>query len=64
MQDKILTLSEVSELLKVANETVYSMVQKGRLPAFKIGGQWRFQRADIDQWIEEQVENRVGGSNQ
>lgn len=54
MSDEILTLSEVAQLLKVAEKTVYSMAQKGLLPAFKVGGQWRFKRADLDQWIEDQ----------
>jgi excisionase family DNA binding protein len=55
--DEILTLSEVAQLLKVADKTVYSMAQKNRLPAFKVGGQWRFQRVDLDRWIEEQKAN-------
>ena len=54
MSDEILTLPEVAQLLKVAEKTVYSMAQKGLLPAFKVGGQWRFKRADLDQWIEQQ----------
>ena len=53
MTDEILTLPEVAQLLKVAEKTVYSMAQKGQLPAFKVGGQWRFKRVDIDQWIEQ-----------
>nr|WP_205930631.1 MULTISPECIES: helix-turn-helix domain-containing protein [Rhizobium] len=52
--DEIPTLPEVAQLLKVAERTVYTMAQKGQLPAFKVGGQWRFQRIDIDQWIEQQ----------
>ncbi|NTX41659.1 helix-turn-helix domain-containing protein [Myxococcus sp. CA033] len=54
MQDEILTLPEVAQLLKVAEKTVYSMAQKGQLPAFKVGGQWRFKRVDLDRWIEQQ----------
>ena len=54
MSDEILTLPEVAQLLKVAEKTVYSMAQKGQLPAFKVGGQWRFKRADLDQLIEDQ----------
>jgi excisionase family DNA binding protein len=54
MQDEILTLPEVAQLLKVAEKTVYTMAQKGQLPAFKVGGQWRFKRGDLDQWIEQQ----------
>lgn len=54
MPDEILTLPEVAQLLKVAEKTVYTMAQKGALPAFKVGGQWRFKRDDIDAWIERQ----------
>ena len=54
MQDEILTLPEVAQLLKVAEKTVYTMAQKGELPAFKVRGQWRFKRVDLDQWIEQQ----------
>lgn len=54
MQDEILTVSEVAQLLKVAEKTVYTMAQKEQLPAFKVGGQWRFKRIDLDQWIEQQ----------
>lgn len=52
--DEILTLPEVAELLKVAEKTVYTMAQKSELPAFKVRGQWRFKRTDIDVWIEQQ----------
>lgn len=54
MQDEILTLPEVAQLLKVAEKTVYTMAQREQLPAFKVGGQWRFKRVDLDQWIEQQ----------
>ena len=50
-QDDILTISEVASLLKVADKTVYSLSQKGDLPGFKVGGQWRFSRTAIDSWI-------------
>lgn len=64
MQDEILTLPEVAQLLKVAEKTVYTMAQRERLPAFKVGGQWRFKRVDFDQWIEQQKAARhIGDSN-
>ena len=50
-QDDILTIAEVARLLKVADKTVYSLSQKGKLPGFKVGGQWRFSRTTIDSWI-------------
>jgi excisionase family DNA binding protein len=54
MADPILTLPEVAVLLKVAEKTVYTMARKGQIPAFKVRGQWRFKRDDIDRWIDEQ----------
>ena len=51
-QDDILTIPEVASLLKVAEKTVYGLAQKSDLPAFKVGGQWRFRRAAIDSWID------------
>ena len=54
MPDSILTLPEVAVLLKVAEKTVYTMAQRGQLPAFKVRGQWRFRRSDLDHWIDQQ----------
>lgn len=54
MTDEILTLPEVAKLLKVTDKTVYTLAQKGVLPGFKVGGQWRFKRVDLDAWIEDQ----------
>ncbi len=44
----------VSELLRLGEKTVYSMAQRGELPAFKVRGQWRIRRADLDAWINAQ----------
>lgn len=52
--DEVLKIKGVAALLKVGEKTVYSMAQAGELPAFKVRGQWRFSRKDIDAWIEQQ----------
>jgi excisionase family DNA binding protein len=52
--EEVFTVKEVATLLKVGDKTVYSMAQTGKLPAFKVRGQWRFSRKDIDAWIEQQ----------
>lgn len=56
--DEVLKLKDVAALLKVGEKTVYSMAQAGELPAFKVRGQWRFSRKDIDAWIEQQKHTR------
>ena len=53
--DVILTLQEVAALLKIGRKTAYTMVQRGELPAFRVRGQWRCRRADLDAWIAKQV---------
>ena len=52
--EEVLKIKDVAALLKVGEKTVYSMAQMGELPAFKVRGQWRFSRKDIDAWIEQQ----------
>lgn len=52
--EEVLRIKEVAALLKVGEKTIYSMTQAGELPAFKVRGQWRFSRKDIDAWIEKQ----------
>ncbi|MDI9384888.1 MAG: methylation-associated defense system helix-turn-helix domain-containing protein MAD1 [Myxococcota bacterium] len=54
VNEMVLKLKDVAALLKVGEKTVYSMAQTGELPAFKVRGQWRFTRKDIDAWIEQQ----------
>ena len=54
MTDQILTLKEVAVYLKLAEKTAYKLAAAGKLPGFKVGGSWRFQREDIQKWIEEQ----------
>jgi len=60
MADEILTIREVAALLKVGEKTTYTMAQSGELPGFKVRGQWRFRRSDIDAWIAAQVEHAKG----
>ena len=52
--EEVLKIKDVAALLKVGEKTVYSMARTGELPAFKVRGQWRFSRKDIDSWIEQQ----------
>jgi len=51
----IMTIKEVAEYLKVNERTVYRLAGAKRIPAFKVGGTWRFLRSDIDQWIKSQT---------
>jgi excisionase family DNA binding protein len=63
---KVLTVSELSEYLRVHRSTIYRLLKKGQLPGFKIGSDWRFNVEAIDEWRLQQgaaqlEELRAGG---
>jgi len=52
MTENILTIREVADLLKINEKTVYKLAADAKIPGFKVGGSWRFDRATITKWIE------------
>lgn len=59
-EEAILTIKQVTEYLKVTERTIYRLAAAKKIPAFKVGGTWRFLRADIDNWIKKQSEDVDG----
>jgi excisionase family DNA binding protein len=57
---EIFTLDEVATYLKVGKRTVYRLAAAKKIPAFKVGGTWRFQRQEIGQWIKRQTAEAQG----
>lgn len=57
-RDEILTLDDVAAYLKAGKRTVYRLAQKGEIPAFKLGGTWRFRRFELDRWIADRINNK------
>jgi len=51
---EILTLPQVASFLKVTERTIYRLVAARKIPAFKVGGTWRFSASDIQKWIAQQ----------
>lgn len=49
---KIMTIEEVADYLRVKKRTVYDWVKKGKIPAMKTVGLWRFRKDRIDHWLE------------
>lgn len=46
-----LTTKEIAEYLSVSEKTVYRWISEGKMPAHKVGRQWRFKKGDVDDWI-------------
>ncbi len=53
--NSLLNVHQVAEYLQLNLSTVYQWAQQGRLPAIKLGGRWRFRKADLDRWLDEQT---------
>ena len=51
MAQEILTVEEIAELLHLHTMTVYRLAKEGKLPGFKVGGRWRFQRDAMEAWM-------------
>ena len=54
-QDEILTIDEVAAYLKAGKRTVYRLAADEKIPAFKLGGTWRFRKSDLGRWIAQQT---------
>ena len=54
MADKWLTIDQIADHLQVSKEKIYKLSQKGRMPASKFGGQWRFDLKEVDNWVRKQ----------
>jgi len=52
MTENILTIRQVADLLKINEKTVYKLAADSKIPGFKVGGSWRFDRTTITKWIE------------
>lgn len=51
MQENLLTTAQVARYLRVDKFTVYRLVARKKIPAFRVGNQWRFKRAMLERWL-------------
>ena len=57
---RVMTLEEVAGYLRVHPSTIYRLLKKKKLPAFKVGSDWRFNLESIDRWRTEAESGRSG----
>ena len=55
-----MTVKEVAKYLDVHPMTLYKLVREGRIPAFKVGGQWRFRKVALDRWVDRETNQNKG----
>jgi excisionase family DNA binding protein len=57
----VLTLEEVADFLHVHRSTVYRLLKKRGIPAFKMGSDWRFNQESVEQWVKNLETERPAG---
>jgi len=55
IDDRLMTVKQLAEYLSVNERTVLKLVQDGALPGVKVGNQWRFRKAMVDTWLDDQM---------
>jgi len=60
---EILTAQEVADYLNIHPLTVHKYAREGKIPAFKIGTDWRFHKKYIEKWIQEKLDYNISGKD-
>jgi excisionase family DNA binding protein len=56
--EEIMTLEEVAKYLKMQPQTIYTWAQTGKIPAAKIGKEWRFRKDIVDEWFKQHFDEK------
>ena len=51
MTEQLWTLAQIAKYLNVDKFTIYRLIGSGKIPAFKVGNQWRFKKRLIERWL-------------
>jgi excisionase family DNA binding protein len=58
LNDEIMTLEEVAGYLKLKPQTIYTWAQEKKIPAAKLGKEWRFKKSIIDEWFLQHIDEK------
>ena len=61
VENEILTIEEVATYLRLTPQTIYKWAQERKIPAVKLGKEWRFRKSIIDRWLDEQILSSASG---
>jgi len=57
-RNDIMTLEEIAAYLKLKPQTIYTWAQEKKIPAAKIGKEWRFKKSIIDEWFLQHIDSK------
>ena len=56
--DEIMTIEDVAKYLKLKPQTIYTWAQNGKIPAAKLGKEWRFKKSILDVWFNQHIDQK------
>jgi excisionase family DNA binding protein len=54
--DKVMTVREVAQFLRVHQTTIYRLLRTDGIPAFKVGSDWRFSQQAVEAWMKKNTD--------
>jgi len=58
VDNDIMTLEEVAAYLRLKPQTIYTWAQEKKIPAAKLGKEWRFKKSIIDEWFVQHIDDK------
>ncbi len=58
MENDIMTLEEVASYLRLKPQTIYTWAQDKKIPAAKLGKEWRFKKSIVDEWFIQHIDEK------
>jgi excisionase family DNA binding protein len=58
MENDIMTLEEVATYLRLKPQTIYTWAQDKKIPAAKLGKEWRFKKSIVDEWFMQHIDEK------
>ncbi|MCK9595172.1 MAG: helix-turn-helix domain-containing protein [Candidatus Omnitrophica bacterium] len=59
---RLMNIEELADYLRIQKQTIYNWLNQGKISGIKVGGVWRFDRKDIDDWLRSRRRNSKIGA--
>jgi excisionase family DNA binding protein len=56
---KVMTMDQVAEYLRIYRTTIYRLIKRHKIPAFRVGRNWRFNIEDVNRWLQQKKSRRA-----
>jgi len=61
---RLMNLDELADYLRLRKQTIYNWLHEGKISGIKVGGVWRFERKEVDDWLSNRRRNPKSGEKQ